>query len=143
MDRECVLCQRDLKPDNPGMLCVTCAHKLKDVLADLPVTLDVEDVRKILHLENEETVRRKLRNGELPDCIPGQKKKLWLKDHMMAFLEGRPPPAASAEEIQAIILALKLGWPIDQMTLCGQDPGNLIAKLKEYGHLQDGNSQSQ
>ncbi len=143
MDRECAWCQRDLKPDNPGKLCVTCADKLKDVVADLPVTLDVEDVREILHLEDVETVRRKHRNGELPDCIPGQKKLLWLKDHMMAFLEGQSLPAAAAEEIQAISIALKLGWPIDQMTLYGHDPGNLITELKKRGYLQDGKGRSQ
>lgn len=143
MGRQCVWCGRELVPDNPGKLCFICAHKLKDVVTDLPQVLDVEDVRKILHLENAETVRRKHRRHELPDCIPGQKKLLWLKDRMVAFLEGQSLPAATAEEIQAISIALKLGWPIDQMTLYGHNPGNLIAELKKSGYLQDRKDQSQ
>ena len=106
-------------------------------MTDLPVVLDVEDVSELLHLENAETVRRKHRRGELPPCIPHQKKLLWLKDSMMAYLEGRSLSAAAAEENQAIAIALKLGWPIGQMTLYGLDPGNLIAELKKYGYLPD------
>lgn len=144
MERECQWCRRELEPDNPGKLCFLCAHKLKDVVTDLPVVLDVEDVRELLHLENAETVRRKHRRGELPDCIRGQKKLLWLKDDIVAYLKfGQSFSAATAEEIQAISIALKLGWPIDQMTLYGHDPGNLIAELKKFGYLQDGKDHSQ
>lgn len=144
MERECQWCRRELEPDNPGKLCFLCAHKLKDVVTDLPVALDVEDVRELLHLENAETVRRKHRRGELPDCIRGQKKLLWLKDDIVAYLKfGQSFSAATAEEIQAISIALKLGWPIDQMTLYGHDPGNLIAELKKFGYLQDGKDHSQ
>lgn len=136
MGRQCVWCRRELAPDNPGKLCFICAHKLKDVVTDLPEVLDVEDVREVLHLENAETVRRKHRQGELPDCIRGQKKLLWLKDNIVAYLKfGRSFSAATAEEIQAISIALKLGWPIDQMTLYGHDPSNLIAELKKFGYL--------
>ncbi|MBA7565916.1 hypothetical protein ES708_07602 [subsurface metagenome] len=138
MDRQCAWCHRELKSDNPGKLCVVCAHKLKDVVVDLPEVLDVEDVRELLHLETAETVRRKHRKGELPDCIPGQKKLLWLKDDIMAYLKfGQSFSAASAEKIQAIAKALELGWPIDQMTGYGLDPQNLIDALKEFGYLKD------
>lgn len=76
MGRRCLWCGRELAPDNPGKLCFICAHKLKDVVIGLPEVLDVEDVTEILHLENAETVRRKHRRGDLPSCIPGQKKLL-------------------------------------------------------------------
>jgi hypothetical protein len=137
MDRQCVWCGRELAPDNPSKLCVNCAHKLKDVVVDLPEVLDVEDVRELLHLEDAETVRRKHRKGELPDCIPGQKKLLWIKDDIMAYLKsGQSFSAATAEEIKAIAIALKLGYPIDQMTLYGHDPSNLIDDLKKRGYLK-------
>jgi hypothetical protein len=114
------------------------------VVSDLPEVLDVEDVRELLHLENAETVRRKHRQGKLPDCIPGQKKLLWLKDNIVAYLKfGQSFSAATAEEIQALSIALKLGWPIDRMTLYGHDPGNLITELKKFGYLQDGKGQPQ
>jgi len=138
MERECQWCRRELGPDNPSKLCFLCAHKLKDVVTDLPVVLDVEDVRELLHLENAETVRQKHRRGELPDCIQGQKKLLWLKDNIMAYLKfGQSFSAVASEEAQAILLALKLGYPIDQATLYGHDPGNLRKLLKDAGHLQD------
>ena len=144
MGRICVWCGRELTADNSGKLCFLCADKLKDVVTDLPEVLDVEDMRKILHLEDAETVRQKHRRGELPDCIQGQKKLLWLKDNIMAYLKfGQSFSAATAEEIQAISIALKLGWPIDQLTLYGHDPGNLIAELKKFGYLQDRKDQSQ
>jgi len=139
MGRRCLWCGRELAPDNPGKLCIVCAHKLKDVVIDLPEVLDVEDVTEILHLKNAETVRRKHRRGDLPSCIPGQKKLLWLKDDIVAYLKlGQSFSAATAEEIQAISIALKLGWPIDRMTCYGHDPSNLIKALKEFGYLQDG-----
>ena len=144
MERECQWCRRELESDNLGKLCFLCAHELKDVVTDLPVVLDVEDVRELLHLEDAETVRRKHRRGELPDCIQRQKKLLWLKDDIVAYLKfGQTFSAATAEEIQAISIALKLGWPIDQMTLYGHDPDNLIAELKKFGYLQDGKDHSQ
>ncbi len=125
-------------PDNHGKLCLVCAHKLKDAVIDLPEVLDVEDVRELLHLENAETVRQKRRRGELPDCIQGQKKLLWLKDNIMAYLKfGQSFSVVASEEAQAILLALKLGYPIDQATLYGHDPGNLRKLLKDAGHLQD------
>ena len=118
MERECQWCGRDLDPDNSGKLCFVCAHKLKDVVIDLPEVLDVEDVRELLHLENAETVRQKHRRGELPDCIQGQKKLLWLKDNIMAYLKfGQSFSAVANKEAQAILLVLKLGYPIDQATL--------------------------
>jgi len=138
MDRQCVWCGRELAADNHGKLCFVCAHKLKDVVIDLPEVLDVEDVRELLHLKNAETVRKKHRGGELPDCIQGQKKLLWLKDNIMAYLKfGQSFSAVASEEAQAILLALKLGYPIDQATLYGHDPGNLRKLLKDAGHLQD------
>ena len=132
MGRECVWCGRELKSDNPGKLCLVCAAKLTDVMTDLPEVLDVEGVAKLLHLENAETVRRKHRKGDLPPCIPRQKKLLWLRDDIMAYLKfGQSFPAASMEEIQATVRALKLGVPIDQLTSYGLDPDKLI---EEYGY---------
>ena len=143
MDRQCEWCGRELAADNYGKLCFVCAHKLKDVVIDLPEVLDVEDVRELLHLKNAETVRQKHRRGELPDCIQGQKKLLWLKDNIMAYLKfGQSFSAVASEEAQAILLALKLGYPIDQATLYGHDPGNLIKMLKDLGHLQDEKNRS-
>jgi len=142
MDRECARCGRELAADNPSKVCFVCADKLNDEATDLPDVLDVEDVSKMLHVDAE-TVRRKHQKGELPECIPGQKKLLWLKDYMMAFLEGRSLPAAAAEQLRAVSIALELGWPIDQMTLYGHDPGNLITELKKRGYLQGGKGQSQ
>ena len=112
-------------------------------MTDLPDVLDAEGVAELLHIDVE-TVRRKHRQGKLPDCIPGQKKLLWLKDDIMAYLKsGQWFSAATAEEIQAIAIALKLGYPIDRMTLYGHDPGNLITELKKLGYLQDGKEQPQ
>jgi len=138
MDRQCEWCGRELAADNHGKLCFVCAHKLKDVVIDLPEVLDVEDVRELLHLKNAETVRQKHRWHKLPDCIPGQKKLLWLKESIVTYLKsGQSFSAAADEEARAILLALKLGYPIDQATLYGHDPGNLIKMLKDSGHLQD------
>ena len=142
-DRQCAWCQRELMPDNHGKLCLVCAHKLKDVVIDLPEVLDVEDVRELLHLENAETVRKKHRRGELPDCIQGQKKLLWLKDNIMAYLKfGQSSSPANSELQEAISIALQMGWPVDQMTFFGLDPGNLITELKSHGYLQDKKGQS-
>jgi len=62
----------------------------------------------------------------------------------VAYLKfGQSFSAATAEQIQAIAIALELGWPIDRMTLYGHDPSNLITELKKFGYLQDGKGQSQ
>jgi hypothetical protein len=141
MDKHCVWCGRELAPDNPGKLCVVCAHKLKDVVTELPEVMDVEDVKELLHLENAETVRRKHLKGKLPPCIPGQKKLLWFKDDIMAYLKfGKAFQLVSSEEMQAIAIAQKLGWPVDQMTGYGLDSQNLIDQLKEFGYLKDENN---
>ncbi len=138
MDRQCEWCGRELAADNRGKLCFVCAHKLKDVVIDLPEVLDVEDLRELLHLKNAEIVRYKHRRHELPDCISGQKKKLWLKEDIMNYLKfGQSFSVIASEEAQAILLALKLGYPIDQATLYGHDPGNLVKLLKDAGHLQE------
>lgn len=137
MDRHCVWCQRELASDNPGKLCLVCAAKLEDVVTDLPEVLDVEGVAKLLH-SGVETVRRKHRQDELPDCISGWKKLLWFKDDIIAYLKfGQWFSAANAEEIQAIAVALKLGYPIDQMTGYGHCPENLVTEMKRLGHLKD------
>lgn len=138
MERQCAWCRRKLTPDNRGKLCLVCAHKLTDVLVDLPEVLDVESVRELLHLKDAETVRRKHRRGELPPCIPDQKKLLWLKNNITNYLKyGKSLSVIASEEAQAILLALKLGYPIDQATLYGHDPGNLRKLLKEAGNLPD------
>lgn len=137
MDRLCAWCNRDLTPDNPGKLCFLCAAKLQNIVIDLPEVLDVEGVAKLLHVDVE-TVRRKHRRGELPDCIAGQKKLLWLKDKFIAYLNsGQWFSVDNAEEIQAIAIALKLGYPVERMTGYGHFPENLITEMKKLGHLKD------
>jgi hypothetical protein len=143
VDRKCVRCGRDLSPDNAGKICLVCADEPKNVVTDLPEILDVEGVRELLHLESVETVRRKHRKGELPDCIPGTRKLLWFKDNIMDYLKfGKSFQSVSSEEMQAIAIAQKLGWPVDQMTGYGLDTQNLIDSLKEFGYLKDGKGQS-
>jgi hypothetical protein len=137
MDRQCVWCQRELMPGNDGKLCLVCAAELKDVVIDLPEVLDVEGVAELLHVDVE-TVRRKHRHDELPDCIPGWKKLLWFKEDIMAYLRfGRWFSAADVEELQATAAALKLGYPIDQMTGYGHFPENLVTEMKRLGHIKD------
>jgi len=143
-DRECVWCGRELTPDNSGKLCFLCADKLKDVMTDLPEVFNVEDVRKLLHFEDVESVRRMYRQGKLPGRIKGVKKLLWFKDDLIAYLKfGKSSSAAPDELTQAILLGLQLGYPIDQATLYGHDPGNLVDMLKQLGYLQDSKDQSQ
>ncbi len=143
-ERECVWCGRKLAPDNSGKLCFLCADELKDVMIDLPLVLNVEDVRKLLHFEDAESVRRMYRRGDLPEPIKGVKKLLWFKDNLMTYLKfGQSLSAAPDELTQAISLGLQLGYPIDQATLYGHDPGNLIDMLKQRGYLQDSKDQSQ
>jgi len=145
MERECLWCHRDLAPDNPGKLCFLCASELTEVMADLPEVLDVEAVRKLLHFEDAESVRRMYRRGDLPERIKAVKKKLlWFKDDVIAYLKsGQTSSVVSDELAQAISLALQLGMPIDQSTLYGHDPGNLIDLLKQRGYLQDSKDQPQ
>ena len=139
--KQCVRCGRELAPDNTGKICLVCADELKDVVTELPEVLDVENVRELLHLESAETVRRKHRKGELPDCIPGSKKLLWFKNDIMDYLKfGKAFQSVSSEEMQAIAIATKLGWPVERMTNYGQDPQNLIDQLKEFGYLKDENN---
>lgn len=141
MDRYCLRCGRELATDNPGKICLVCADELKGVVTELPEILDVEDVKELLHLESAETVRRKHRKGELPDCIPGYKKLLWFKEDIMDYLKfGKAFRSVASEEMQAIATALKLGWPIEQMTGYGLDSQNLIDQLKEFGYLKDENN---
>jgi hypothetical protein len=144
VDRQCMRCGRDLSPDNTGKICLVCTDELKNVVTELPELLDVEDVKELLHLESAETVRRKHRKGELPDCIRGQKKLLWLKENIMAYLKfGKSYQIVSSEEMQAIAIALKLGLPIERMTSYGHDPQNLIDSLKKRGYLKDGKNPPQ
>jgi hypothetical protein len=141
VDKYCLRCKRKLAPDNPGKICLVCADELKDVVTELPEILDVEDVRELLHLENAETVRRKRRNHKLPPCIPGQKKLLWFKNDIMDYLKfGKAFRSVASEEMQAIAIALKLGWPIERFTSYGHDPQNLIDSLKKFGYLKDENN---
>ena len=143
-DRECVQCRRELAPDNSGKLCFLCADKLKDVMTDLPEVLNVEGVRELLHFEDAESVRRMYRRGELPGRIKGVKKLLWFKGDLIANLKfGQSSSAAPGELTQAILLGLQLGYPIDQATRYGLDPGNLVDMLKQLGYLQDSKDQSQ
>jgi hypothetical protein len=143
MDRQCTWCQRELAPDNSGKLCLICAAKLETLVADLPEVLDAEGVAELLY-SDVETVRRKHRHKELPDCIPGWKKLLWFKEDIMAYLRfGRWFSAADVEELQATAAALKLGYPIDQLTGYGHCPENLVTEMKRLGHIKDRTRQPQ
>ena len=142
MERECLWCGRELRPDNSGKLCFLCASELAEVMIDLPEVLDVEDVRKLLHFEDAESVRRMYRRGDLPKSIKGVKKLLWFKDDLIACLKSGQTSSVVPDELaQAISLALQLGMPIDRSTLYGHDPGNLIDLLKQSGYLQDSKDQ--
>jgi hypothetical protein len=130
-------------PDKSGKLCLVCAAKLGSLAADLPEVLDAEGVAELLR-SDAETVRRKHRDGKLPDCIPGWKKLLWFKEDIMAYLRfGRWFSAADVEELKATAVALKLGYPIDQMTGYGHCPENLVTEMKRLGHIKDFNLQKQ
>jgi hypothetical protein len=113
-------------------------------MIDLPEVLDVEDVRKLLHFEDAESVRRMYRRGDLPKSIKGVKKLLWFKDDLIACLKSGQTSSVVPDELaQAISLALQLGMPIDRSTLYGHDPGNLIDLLKQSGYLQGSKDQPQ
>ncbi|MBA7468379.1 hypothetical protein ES707_03627 [subsurface metagenome] len=144
MERECLWCGRELGPDNSGKLCFLCASELAEVMIDLPEVLDVEDVRKLLHFEDAESVRRMYRRGDLPKSIKGVKKLLWFKDDLIACLKSGQTSSVVPDELaQAISLALQLGMPIDRSTLYGHVPGNLIDLLKQSGYLQGSKDQPQ
>jgi hypothetical protein len=52
-------------------------------------------------------------------------------------MSGHKITPSEEEESRAILLASKLGWPVDVMTLNGHDVGNLISELKNFGYLKD------
>jgi len=100
-------------------------------------------MRLILGLDSQEHVRRLARNGKFPRRIPSVRRWLWLKEVVDSWIRSDHQISPANSELQeAISIALQMGWPIDQMTLFGLDPGNLITELKSYGYLQDKKGQS-
>ena len=140
MDRYCKICNRLLSERNPGCICVLCQNKLLPKLGS-PENLyyDAEDMAALFVLKNAESVKRKARRGELPPRIPGIRKCLWPKEVIEDWrLSGFKHNVEEDEKSKAILKALELGWPIDQMTYYGHNVGNLISELKSLGHLEDG-----
>ena len=147
MSRKCTRCGTLLNRYHLGRLCYPCQEKeLEKRESEYVEELhyDAEAVATILGLKNAASVKQLARKGKLPDRVPGVKKYLWFKVVFDAWVKSEHHVSpSSSEEAEAILTALKLGWPIDQMTLYGYDPGNLIAELKKFGYLQDRKNQSQ
>ena len=145
LKRTCVNCGASLSSYNPGPLCAPCQKKLAEERKTITKGLhyDVEDMRLILGMDSQEHVRRLARDGKLPRRIPGVRRWLWLKEVVDSWIRSNHQISPANSELQeAISIALQMGWPIDQMTLFGLDPGNLITELKSYGYLQDKKGQS-
>jgi len=146
MKDKCPKCGGVLNQYNPGPLCAPCQEKLAEERKTITEGLhyDVEDMRLILGLDSQEHVRRLARDGKLPRRIPGVRRWLWLKEVIDAWIRSdHQVSPVNTEEAQAILLGLQLGYPIDQATLYGHDPGNLVDMLKQHGYLQDSKDQSQ
>ncbi len=146
MKNKCPKCGGVLNQYNPGPLCTPCQEKLAEERKIITESLhyDVEDMRLILGLDSKEHVRRLAREGKLPRRIPVIRRCLWSREVVDSWIKSdHQLLPANSEEAEAILIALKLGWPIAQMTLYGHDPGNLIAELKKSGYLQDRKDQSQ
>jgi hypothetical protein len=100
-------------------------------------------MRVLLGLNSQEQVRRRARRNRLPPAIPGNRRWLWFKEVVDSWIRSDHQISPANSELQeAISIALQMGWPVDQMTLFGLDPGNLITELKSYGYLQDKKGQS-
>ena len=140
MERICLNCGIPLSRYNLGTICGPCqkiqAGELQAAFNSLHYT--VEDMRRILGLDSQEQVRRLARDGKLPPRVPAIKRWLWLRKVVDAWigLDHQFSPA-STEEAQAILTALKLGWPIEPMTLYGHDSSYLISELKKLGYLKN------
>ena len=134
MEKTCYMCHRPLSENNQSNICLVCADKITKL--NLPEILNVEQVSELLCLD-EETVRWQHRAGKLPPCIPNQKRLLWLREDIIAFIKSRVINSSQAEEHQAMLAALKMGIPIDQLT--GYGGGNPDALVKWYRQtLKDG-----
>lgn len=143
--RTCVNCGASLSSYNPGTLCRPCQeNQAKEKKADIEsLHYDVEDMRVLLGLNSQEQVRRRARRNRLPPAIPGNRRWLWFKEVVDSWIRSDHQISPANSELQeAISIALQIGWPVDQMTLFGLDPGNLITELKNYGYLQDKKGQS-
>ena len=140
MKNKCPKCGAVLNQYNPGPLCAPCQKKLAEERKTITEGLhyDVEDMRLILGLDSQEHVRMLARDGKLPRRIPVIRKWLWLREVVDSWIKSdHQLLPANSEEAEAILTALKLGWPVEVMTLYGHDPSNLIAALKKSGYLQD------
>ena len=145
MKDKCPKCGGVLNQYNPGPFCAPCQKKLAEERNTITEGLhyDVEDMRLILGLDSQEHVRRLARKGKLPRRIPGVRRWLWFKEVVDSWIRSDHQISPANSELQeAISIALQMGWPVDQMTLFGLDPGNLITELKSYGYLQDKKGQS-
>ncbi len=145
LKRTCVKCGASLSSYNPGALCRPCQeNQAKEKKADIEsLHYDVEDMRVLLGLNSQEQVRRRARDNKLPPAIPGNRRWLWFKKVVDSWIRSDHQISLANSELQeAISIALQKGWPVDQMTLFGLDPGNLITELKSHGYLQDKKGQS-
>ena len=140
MKDKCPKCGGVLNQYNPGPLCAPCQEKLAEERKTITEGLhyNVEDMRLILGLDSQGHVRRLARDGKLPRSIPVIRKWIWLREVVDSWIKSdHQLSPANSEEAEAILTALKLGWPVEVMTLYGHDPGNLITALKKSGYLQD------
>jgi len=88
MQRKCVECGASLREGNPGPLCSPCQEKrLKNVEDTERRHYTVEELRYILNLESQESVKRLGRKGIIPGRMPGIKKHLYLKEAVDAWIK--------------------------------------------------------
>jgi len=108
------------------------------------INYDLEAMAHILGLQSVESVKRLARKGKLPDRIPGIKKYLWLKKDVESWIEARHKlPPRTEEEDKAIILALKKGVPIEQITLYGHYLQGLLEWYRKWKQPDDTETASQ
>ena len=86
--------------------------------------LGYKDTRSIYRLE---------KAGHLPPRVPNIKKFLWYRDVVHDWIKAG---YQMDKEKQAILIATALGWPVDIMTMNGQNLGYLIGVLQKHGHLE-------
>ncbi|GEM_PF-633096 len=120
MQRKCVECGSNLREGNPGPLCAPCQEKrLKNVEDTERRHYTVEDLRYILNLESEESVKRLGRKGIIPGRMPGIKKHLYLKDAVDDWIKAenklvRKPTSPIQDEAYALCIMSDHTWMRDE-----------------------------
>jgi len=138
-ERKCIRCENPLSMYNPGDLCRPCQEKEIEKMRDeSKLHYDAQEAARILGLQSATSVKRKAQKGELPPRVPAIKKYLWFRTIFDSWvgLDHQITPVLD-EENQAMLIALKLGWPVEQMTGYGYDTGYLVDQLKKFGYLTD------